>query len=66
VTRNDAEAINVVLRALFKLSEPHSRLRDQEARVREAAAHLASRAYGQLGAGVSLPDILAADLRVKL
>lgn len=67
MTTKDAVAINTELEALFRLQEqPAVRLRDQEQRVRAAAAHLAGRAHGQLAAGVTAEQALSVPLRVRL
>lgn len=69
VTTKDAQAINEVLEALFFLVDREgSRVRaaGAEGRVREAAVHLASRAFAQLGAGVDPLKVRSAGLRVRL
>ena len=69
VTSRDAVAINAVLLALYGLAKPRDSLllADRtEARLREAAEHLASRAYGQLGAGVCPDDLRGRGLAVVL
>jgi hypothetical protein len=69
VTTKDALALNTVLEALFFLVDREgSRVRaaGAEDRLREAAVHLASRAFAQLGAGVDAAKVTAAALRVRL
>jgi hypothetical protein len=67
VTTTDAVHLNTLLRALFRLSDPPGpSLRNVEAEVREAAAHLAERARRQLRCGPSAEDVWRAPLRVRI